>query len=112
MFEEILFGFLIALTYKNCNQSRNKLYNATIVVPIQANLSGTPYIEDMEILGFLCCDNMEGGFESLEIKDVLASVGDQLYNIIVLYDDFHQKSIKRGFENARLQAYGNWDKSQ
>lgn len=98
--------------YRNCNSTRNELYNATIVVPIQANLSGTSYIEEMDILGFLCCDNMEGGFESLEIKDFLASIGDQLYNILVLYDNFYQGTITRGLTNVRLQTYDNWDESR
>lgn len=95
--------------YVNCNSNRDKLYNATIVVPIQANLSGNPNLEQMSLLGFLCCDNMNGGFERLEVKDVLASAGDQLYNILVLYDNFYQEAQKKGLINAKLQKYGNWN---
>ncbi|MCK5606697.1 hypothetical protein KAR91_32645 [Candidatus Pacearchaeota archaeon] len=94
--------------YYNRNYEWNKLYNATIVVPIQANLSGNKHKKKMHILGFLCCDNMAGGLESMEIKDFLSASGDLLYNLFVLYDRFCLLSNDKGVSNEKLQDYVNW----
>lgn len=94
--------------YYNRNYDWNKLYNATIVIPIQANLSGHKHKKEMHILGFLCCDNMLGGFEDREIKDFLSSIGDLLYNIFVLYDRFYLLAKDKGISDEALQNYGDW----
>lgn len=95
--------------YKNINTEWNKLYNATIVVPIQANLSGAKRKKEMHIIGFLCCDNMSGGFENKEIKDFISATGDLLYNLLHLYDRFSQLASKKGFKNETLQEYDYWN---
>lgn len=94
--------------YYNINHEWNKLYNATIVVPIQANLSGNKRKKEMSLLAFLCCDNMEGGFENKEIKDLLAATGDLLFNLFHLYDRFVQLAEKKGIRNETLQEYEYW----
>lgn len=94
--------------YYNRNYGWNRLYNSTIVVPIQANLSGNKRKKEMHLLGFLCCDNMLGGLENREIKDFLSSFGDLLYNLFVLYDRFCLLSIDKGLSNEKLQDYVYW----
>ena len=94
--------------YHNSNPNWNKLYNATIVVPIQANLSENKRKKEIHILGFLCCDNMSGGFENKEIKDFLSATGDLLYSLFLLYDRFYCLSRDKGLTNESLQQYGHW----
>jgi len=94
--------------YFNRNFGWDSLYNATFVVPIQANLSGNKRKKEMHILGFLCCDNMLGNLETQEIKDFLSSIGDLLYNLFILYDRFYLLSNDKGLNNETLQNYGHW----
>lgn len=94
--------------YYNRNYDSGKLYNATIVVPIQANLSGNKRKKEMHLLGYLCCDNMQGGFENKEVKDFLSATGDLLYNLFILFDRFYLLSNDKGFSNETLQDYGHW----
>ena len=97
--------------YYNRNFDWNKLYNATFVVPIQANLSGNKRKKEMHILGFLCCDNMIGNLENQEVKDFLSSIGDLLYNLFIFYDRFYLLSNDKGLSNETLQNYGHWGDS-
>jgi len=97
--------------YFNINHEWNKLYNATIVVPIQANLSGNKRKEEMRILAFLCCDNTAGGFENKEMKDFLSATGDLLFNLFHLYDRFAQLAKEKGFTNETLREYDYWGDS-
>lgn len=97
--------------YHNRNSEWETLYNATIVVPIQANLSGDKRKHKMHILGFLCCDNMIGGFENQEIKDFLSATGDLLYNLLILFDRFYKLSNEKGFTNDTLRNYDHWGNS-
>jgi len=96
-------------SYYNINHEWNKLYDATIVVPTQANLSGDKHKKEMHILGFLCCDNMAGGFENKEVKDFLSATGDLMYNLVHLYDRFVQLTNKRGLHNETLREYDYWN---
>ncbi len=98
-------------SYKNRNYEWSKLYNATIVVPIQANLSGDKRNKNMVILGFLCCDNITGGFDRKEVKDFLAAIGDLLFNLFHLYDRLFQLMSKKGIHNDRSREYDNWNDS-
>lgn len=95
--------------YYNRNPEWKKLYNATIVVPIQANLSGDKRIKKMHLLGFLCCDNMRGGFENKEVKDFLSATGDLLYNLFILYDRFYLLSNDKELSNETLRDYDYWE---
>ena len=95
--------------YFNRNHEWNKLYNATIVVPIQANLSGDKNKNEMHIIGFICCDNTRGGFENREAKDFISATGDLMFNLFHLYDRFIQLSLKKGFDNEALQRYDDWN---
>jgi len=95
--------------YFNRNHEWKKLYNATIVVPIQANLSGDKNKNEMHIIGFICCDNMTGGFENREAKDFISATGDLMFNLFHLYDRFIQLSLKKGFDNEALHQYDNWN---
>lgn len=97
--------------YFNMNHEWNKLYDATIVVPIQANLSGNKRKKKMHILAFLCCDNMSGGFENKEVKDFLSATGDLMFNLFHIYDRFAQLAKKKGFSNETLREYDYWDDS-
>lgn len=97
--------------YFNINHEWNKLYNATIVVPIQANLSGNKRKKEMRILAFLCCDNTAGGFENKEMKDFLSATGDLLFNLFHLYDRFAQLAKEKGFTNETLREYDYWGDS-
>lgn len=98
--------------YHNRNHEWNNLYNATIVVPIQANLSGNKRKKEMRLLGFLCCDNISGGFENKEVKDFLSATGDLLFNLFYLYDRFSQLTKDKGFSNEILREYDYWDDSR
>lgn len=95
--------------YENKNREWNRLYNATIVVPIQARNKEK---NDINVLGFLCCDNMSGGFESKELKDYISSIGDLLYNIVHMYDIYVQLANNTGLTNEKLQRYDYWIDSQ
>jgi len=96
--------------YENKNREWNRLYNATIVVPIQARNKDK---NDTRVLGFLCCDNMSGGFASKELKDYISSIGDLLYNIIDMYDIYVQLTTNDPkLINEKLQRYDHWSDSQ
>ncbi len=95
--------------YFNANPDWRNLYNATMVVPIQANLTGEKLKREYYIIGFLCCDNFEGGFENKEIKNLIASAGDLMFSLLHIYDRFVDLAIKKGFKNEALQRYKYWD---
>jgi hypothetical protein len=79
------------------------------VVPIQANLSGSKRNNsEMRIAGFLCCDNMSGGFGSNEVKDFLSAIGDLLYSQLALYNQFTKLAKERRLTNENLREYDIW----
>lgn len=101
---------MIDIASCNANPDWNKLYNATLVVPIQANASGNKQKKEMKVLGFICSDNMNGNFANKEVKDFLSSIGDLLFNLFFLYDRFAFLTKEEEFSrNEKLQQYDYWD---
>ncbi|XOF34405.1 MAG: hypothetical protein ACL93V_03660 [Candidatus Electrothrix sp. YB6] len=94
--------------YDNKNPNWKTLYNATIVVPIQFKIKEI-FKNEAYVVGFICCDNFRGRFESKEVKDFLSSIGDSLYSLFFLYDCYYKLCTEKGFNNGRLRKYGKWD---
>jgi len=61
--------------YRNYNQKWKDSYNACLVVPIRA----VAKIEYNKNIGFLCVDNMKGGFDEIIAFNILAGFADLLY---------------------------------
>lgn len=61
--------------YWNANSRRAEFYNATIVCALK-----NPASEDVvEAMGFLCVDNMRGGFDAGSCRQILEAIASILY---------------------------------
>ncbi|MBU5635909.1 hypothetical protein KOM00_04105 [Geomonas sp. Red69] len=70
--------------YTNLNKNWKKSYNASLVVPIRISYkeeNGAEY----RVIGFLCVDNMKGGFDHDICLNYLATIGDLFFNIFESY---------------------------
>jgi hypothetical protein len=63
-------------TYLNANPDWRKYYNACLVVAIRQPLAGVS--DHRKIMGFLCVDNMHGGFNAANAK-ALVAFGYEMY---------------------------------
>jgi len=98
--------------YTNSNSSWKKLYCATGVAPIQADLKGAPPTNnDKDIVGFLCCDNRRRGFEDASVKDFILGFGDLLYRLIVTYSNLCMIAEKENFQNVKSTRFTTWSES-
>lgn len=104
--------------YENRNPKWSNLYNATAVIPIEiseledssANKSLTKRSKTKKnIIGFLCVDNLKGGFESRELKDFLAGFGDLLFNLFEKFDIVTGLIESEGIKNDKITAYKYWN---
>lgn len=76
-------------SYINNNSAWKSFYNACIVVPIRVmNSDGPP--PEYRVIGFLCVDNMKGGFEPDLCGDILAAFGDLYFNLFQAFGDVEQ----------------------
>lgn len=94
--------------YNNANPQWETLYRACAVVPIRRKLKENRS-NMSKLLGFICVDNLKGGFEREEFRDFLSSFGDLVYNLFEKYDQIAAAAVKKGVENERLQVYKSWD---
>lgn len=99
--------------YVNRNTEWRKLYKACAVVPIQSRFFNSKRIDNQSrVLGFLCVDNLKGGFETREVKDFLSGFGDILYNAFIKYGELAPIAVSKGVTNGRLQLYTHWNDSR
>lgn len=63
-------------SYKNINSQWKKNYNAVLVVPVRIPIDKEKFL----VYGFLCVDNINGGFDQGSIN-LLSSIGDLLFNL-------------------------------
>lgn len=74
--------------YVNKNSDWNKFYNACLVVPISMP---TTKEENKVIIGFICVDNMKGGFDEAIAKNILASIADLNFLVYKVFQEYKQK---------------------
>ncbi len=97
--------------YVNMNFERKKFYNATIVMPIGspvengASSSGRYY-------GFICIDNMKGGFNDPSVIQFLASITDNLCNFYSIYGETSAMLVEmlEGLGESFDASHGNSSK--
>ncbi|MGP8051701.1 MAG: hypothetical protein ACLPYB_13980, partial [Desulfobaccales bacterium] len=78
--------------YINLNQDWQKYYNACLVVPIRilkSKMNGTK--TQHIVIGFLCVDNLHGGFDDRIGLNILAAFGDSLFHLFVAFNDLKTK---------------------
>jgi hypothetical protein len=68
----------------------HKFYNATLVTPIRRKLDHSG-LEEFDTFGFLCVDNMEGGFEDPIPQNILSAISDNFYCLFYLHKCFFEK---------------------
>lgn len=76
-------------SYINNNSTWKKFYNACIVVPIRVMNSGGPPPE-YRVIGFLCVDNLKGGFDPDLCGNVLSAFGDLYFNLFQAFGAIEQ----------------------
>lgn len=79
--------------YRNGNGNWSEHYNACLVVPIRfiETTQTTPSGESIEmslVPGFLCVDNMKGGFDNTCLE-TLASYADHCYNLFAVFNAYN-----------------------
>lgn len=67
--------------YKNSDPDWKKYYNSTVVVPIKKPAG----VESIDTVGFLCVDNMHGGFSHDFSINMLHSVACLFYSIFSMF---------------------------
>lgn len=78
--------------YINKNPNWNKCYNACIVVPIRI-LNSNASVPEYRIIGFLCVDNLRGGFDRQICLNILASFGDLYYNLFEAFGTLEEPKL-------------------
>ena len=73
--------------YTNINPNWKKYYNACLVVPISLPYKDIDGKKKRIIIGFLCVDNLKGGFDELVAHDLLAAIADLQFIVFSLFDD-------------------------
>jgi hypothetical protein len=76
-------------SYINNNPAWKKYYSACIVVPIRVMDSDGPPPE-YRVIGFLCVDNMKGGFDPDLCGNILAAFGDLYFNLFQAFGAIEQ----------------------
>lgn len=78
----------VAGYYKNRNPEWKKFYHATIVLPITLNRNASA-INKQSVIGFVCVDNMRGGFNMKLSRAVLLIFVVMLHHTVILlgWDD-------------------------
>lgn len=74
--------------YLNMNKNWYKYYNASMVVPISLTLSKE---EERMILGFICIDNMKGGFEEKIGRNIISAIADLNFLVYKGFEEYHSK---------------------
>ena len=92
--------------YRNYRNDWSEFYNSCMVVPIRIQIRNGGYI----VIGFICIDNVEGGFDSTG-KDLLAAIGDHLFHIFRAFSDLNEvlKAILLAHEQKCNQEFPNTD---
>jgi len=82
-------------SYNNANPEWKALYNACLVIPIRL-VTNEVTEEWSVVLGFICVDNKNGGFDDKIALDFLASFGDLCFHLFKLFSDLEiQKDITK-----------------
>ncbi len=79
--------------YFNANENFEKYYNACMVVPIRII---TKLLDDGRyksvVLGFICVDNLKGGFDEEISLNLLASFSDLCFNLFNAYFEMQEET--------------------
>lgn len=97
--------------YLNVNPDWSKLYKACGVVPISKRIKKQWQKNEWNVIGFLCVDNIRGGFETKEAEDFLCAFGDLLYAFLLRYNELISIALEKGMSNEKIKTYSNWDES-
>lgn len=97
-------------SYNNSNQYWNDFYNAVAVIPI-SYIPNRKKPKIRSILGFLCVDNMEGGFIYSSNEEYLSGIGDSFYNLFDGYKDIILNAVERQVDHEIIEKFLDWDYS-
>jgi hypothetical protein len=76
--------------YRNFNPKWKSNYNACLVVPIRA----TARYDYNKNIGFLCVDNMKGGFDEKIAFNILAAFADLVYCLFQAIYIFKETTLR------------------
>ena len=94
--------------YDNVHSDFDRHYDATLVVPIESRPHKTYQKHEYNLIGFLCIDNLGGGFDNDESIELLSSYGDLLYSVLAEAHEIMGIIKKNGAGDAFVKRWTDW----